>query len=353
MFVVKTVLVGLLIMIAVMVGAEEPVAPVAPAVSQPALKRFEFSQAKMGTTFRIVLYAPDEVAAKQGSDAAFARIEELNGIFSDYSAESELSKLCAAAGGPAVKVSPELFDILSASEKAAKQSDGAFDVTIGPLIKLWRLSRSQKTLPLPERIAAAKERSGIGLMKLDAANSSVRLEKAEMRLDLGGIAKGYAADEALIVLRGQGLTRALIAGGGDIRVGKAPPDCPPDQIGWKVAVAPLDPKEKSTEFLLLEDAAVSTSGDAEQHVEIGGVRYGHIVDPKTGLGMNCRRSVTVVAPNGTTSDWMDTAVYVLGAERGMKMIEEEFGISALFMERTGDTVRRVESTNWTKLPQVK
>jgi len=333
----------LVLVCAALACAEEGVPPA------EKLQRYEFAQPKMGTTFRIVVYAPSEMAAKQGSDAAFARIEELNGIFSDYSADSELSKLCAVSGGPAVKVSAELFDILSAAEKAAKQSDGAFDVTIGPLIKLWRLSRSQKTLPLPERIAAAKVRSGIALMHLDAATSSVRLEKAEMRLDLGGIAKGYAADEAMIVLRGQGLTRVLIAGGGDIRVGKAPPD----QVGWKVAVSPIDPKEKPTEFLLLEDAAVSTSGDAEQHVEIGGVRYGHIVDPKTGLGMNCRRSVTVVAPNGTTSDWMDTAVYVLGSERGMKMIDGEIGISALFMERTAEGVTRVESENWKKLPQVK
>jgi FAD:protein FMN transferase len=320
----------------------------APVDNGTALRRFEFTQPKMATTFRIVLFAPDEAAARKASDAAFARMDALNAIFSDYSAGSELSRLCEQSGGPAVHVSDELFDMLEVSRAAAERSGGAFDVTLGPLIKLWRLSKYQKTIPLPERISAAKELSGIALMHLDRDAHTVRLEKKGMRLDVGGLAKGYAADAALKVLCDAGLTHALVAAGGDIRAG----DPPPGASGWRVGVAPQDDPERTPSlFLSLANAAVSTSGDAEQHVVIDGVRYAHIVDPKTGLGMHCRRSVTVVAPNGTTSDWMDTAVYVMGRERGMKMIEETPNVAALWVDKTDAGTETIESERWKKLPR--
>jgi thiamine biosynthesis lipoprotein len=272
----------------------------------------------MGTLFRIVLYAPDEAAAKKAADAGFERIAQLDNIMSDYKETSELMQLCQKAGGEPVKISEDLFFILSKSQDVAKQSEGAFDVTVGPVVRLWRRARRQKELPDKDRLAAALELVGYDKLKLDLKNRTAQLTKRGMLLDLGGIAKGHAADEAQAVLKKHGIKSALVAAGGDVVVSAAPPGTE----GWTVGIAPLDhPDKPPTRFLLLKDAAVSTSGDAEQFVEIDGKRYSHIVDPKTGVGLIGHASVTVVAPNGTASDSLATAVSVLGPDKGLKLID--------------------------------
>jgi thiamine biosynthesis lipoprotein len=152
-----------------------------------------------------------------------------------------------------------------------------------------------------------------------------------MMLDLGSIAKGYAADAALAVLRTHGISRALVAAGGDIAVSDAPPEAP----GWKVGIAHLkNPEADPTHYLMVKNAGVSTAGDSEQYVEIDGKRYSHIVDPKTGIGLVGRRSVTVIAPNAMTSDGLDTGLCVLGVERGLKIVESRADIAALFVFET-------------------
>ena len=161
----------------------------------------------------------------------------------------------------------------------------------------------------------------------------MQLLKAGMRLDLGGIAKGYAADEGLAVLKKNGVTRALVAAGGDIAVSGPPPDAD----GWKIAIAPLkEEPDKEGPIMLLHDAAVSTSGDAEQYVEIDGKRYSHIVDPKTGIGLVGRMSATVVAPHGIIADSHTKIVAVLGPERAFKILEKEDGVSARFVRLNDD-----------------
>ena len=166
-----------------------------------------------------------------------------------------------------------------------------------------------------------------------------------MLLDLGGIAKGYAADAALAVLRQHGITRALVAAGGDIAVG----DAPPDAQGWKVGIAPLKKPDAAPEhYLLLKNAGVSTAGDSEQFVEIAGKRYSHIIDPKTGIGLVGRRSVTVVAPNATISDGMDTGLCVLGVERGLKIVEARPDIAALFVFETDKGIETTASKRFAK-----
>jgi thiamine biosynthesis lipoprotein len=152
-----------------------------------------------------------------------------------------------------------------------------------------------------------------------------------MLLDLGGIAKGYAADAALEVLRQRGITRALVGLGGDIAVG----DAPPGAAGWRIGVAPLKNADApARHFLILKNAGVSTAGDLHQAVEIGGKRYSHIIDPGTGMGLVGRRSATVIAPNATTSDGLDTGMCVMGPERAMAMIEKLDGVAALYVYET-------------------
>jgi thiamine biosynthesis lipoprotein len=301
------------------------------AAAEPVLKRYAFTEAHMGTRFKILIYAPDEDAAKRGGKAAFARVAELNGIMSDYLETSELMRLCRKAGGEPVPVSEDLFTVLSRAQEVSRRSDGAFDVTIGPVVRMWRRARFRKTLPTEEQRAEALALVGFEKMKLDAAKKTVQLVKEGMKLDLGGIAKGYAADQALLVLKKQGLTRALVAAGGDIAVS----DAPPGEAGWKVGIAPLDdPESEPKRFVILKHGAVSTSGDAEQYVEIGGVRYSHIADPKTGLGLVGRMSATVVAKDGTTADAMTKVVAILGAKKGFPIVDATEGAAAMFIRKT-------------------
>lgn len=305
-----------------------------------ALKRFEYSEPHMGTMFRIVLYAPDASAAGRASTVAFARVAELDNIMSDYKPTSELMQLSARAGSPPVKVSADLYRVLEAGERLAERSDGAFDATVGPEVRLWRRTRRRHELPDPVRFERARELVGYKLLKLDPRQRTAQLLKPGMLLDLGGIAKGYAADEALAVLKRFGISSALVAAAGDIAVG----DPPPGKPGWRIEVAPLNPESRngaagSRRYVVLHNAGVSTSGDEEQHVEIGGVRYSHIVDPKTGRALTGHQSVTVVARDDFAADGLATAVSVLGPERGLKLIEGTHGAGVLFVKQTEDGIR--------------
>ena len=284
--------------------------------AEPPLTRFEFSQPHMGTRFKIILYAPDAAVAARTADEAFERIARLDDTMSDYRSGSELMSLCHKAGGPPIAVSEDLFRVLSHSQELAKQTGGAFDITAGPVIHLWRRARRRRELPEKKELAQARRLVGTKYLRLDAKARTVQLLKSGMMLDLGGIAKGYAADEALKALAQHGISRALVAAGGDIAVG-----APPDQPGWRIGIAPLEsPDKPPTRYLLLHDAGVSTSGDAEQHVEIGGKRYSHIIDPRTGRALVGHSSVTVVAPNATASDGLATALSVLGPKRGLALV---------------------------------
>ncbi len=297
----------------------------------------------MGTTFRVVLYAADEKAAKTAADAGFARVAALDRCMSDYNRDSELMKLCAAFRtevGPPVPVSDDLFAALWQARELARCSDGAFDVTVGPVVQLWRHARRTQQLPDKEELAAAMRKVGWRNVELDPIRQTVRLLVPGVQLDLGGIAKGYAADAVLALLRQRyGIRQALVAAAGDITCG----DPPPGRDHWEVDIAPIA-RGQEPRHLRLANAAVSTSGDLEQFVEIGGVRYSHIVDPHTGLGVTGRRSVTVVAPRGVTADSMTKAVMLMPAGRGLELVEATAGAAA-FIAVVGpnEAVQRTES----------
>ena len=234
-------------------------------------------------------------------------------------------------------VSDDLWQLLRRADWLSRESDGAFDVTVGPVTKLWRRSRRRGELPPADRLEAARAAVGYRFVELDAAQPAIRLSRPDMRLDFGGIAQGYAADEAIEVLRELGIRSALVNASGDIAAAESPPGTP----GWKIGIAPLEPGGPPSRFLFLKDAAISTSGDAFQYVTIGGQRYSHIVDPRTGLGLTTRSSVSVIARDCTTADGLATALSVLGPDKGLALADRLPDVAALVVfVRDGETVTR-------------
>ncbi len=311
------------------------------------LARHEYVETHMAVPFKILLYTTEPAAARRASRAAFERVEALNKTLSDYDPDSELSRLTKSAGGPPTKIGDDLFEVLSRSQEMYRRSGGAFDVTIAPVGRLWRRARRDGKLPDPALLAQARKLVGGDKLTLDRGSRTVQLAVKGMRLDVGGIAKGYAAQAALEVLKKHGITRALVASAGDIVAG----DPPPGANGWRVAIAPVDPARKRPyKTLLLKNAAVSTAGDAEQFVVIDGHRYSHIIDPRTGMGVEDRASVTVVAPDGATADALETTVYLLGPEHGLALIEATPGTSAVFQRMTRDGVKVFESARFKDVP---
>jgi thiamine biosynthesis lipoprotein len=295
----------------------------------------------MGVDARIVVYAPDRPSAEAACAAAFARIAALDSMMSDYRRDSELMRLCARAGGQAARVSPDLFLVLRRAQEVARNSGGAFDITAGPLIALWRTARKAAVLPDSAKLRRARRLVGWRKLQLDASARTARLTVRGMKLDLGGIAKGYAADAAQRVLKEHGISRALVELGGDIVVSGPPPGTD----GWTIrvptggtALSPLGawlsapgkgvgvspgagtapvptgsraPSAESYALLRFTHCAISTSGDTEQFAVIGGRRYSHVVDPRTGQALTNRVQATLVAPDGLTADPLSTALCVL------------------------------------------
>lgn len=272
-----------------------------------AMDRYEAAETHMGTLFRVVAWADSPPPMRD----VFARARDLDGKLSDYQPESELNRLCRS--GEAV-VSEDLWTVLETAQRISQETDGAFDVTAGPVVRLWREARKTGRLPSDEEVRRARSRTGWRKIRLDARSRGVKLERAGMQLDLGGIAKGYAADEMLRLLTARGFGRALVAAGGDIAAG----DPPPGRAGWSVAVF--------GETVTIARRAISTSGDSEQFVESGGRRYSHIVDPKRGSGLTNRVSVSVEAPAGILADAYATAFSVMGEKEARRFAAAKTGI---------------------------
>jgi FAD:protein FMN transferase len=304
---------------------------------RPELHRYEAVEPHMGTLVRITLYAWGEQAANDAFRAAFDRLRDLDAVLSDYRPDSELNRITRSGFGRAVPVSEDLFAVLAASQDLAEATGGAFDVTQGPVIRLWREARKTGRVPDRSALQEAARRSGFRRLHLDAGHRTVTFDMAGMALDVGAIGKGYAASEAVEVLGGLGVRSALVAVSGDLAFSEAPPG----QRGWRIGVHSGDPAVVSLPGMLeLTNAAVSTSGSSEQHVDIDGRRYSHIIDPSSGMGLVDDITVTVIARRGLDADGLDTAVSVLGAERGLALVESRPGTGALIIRRTraGTTV---------------
>lgn len=314
------------------------------------LHRLSRTEVHMGVEFEVVLYAPSVEQGEAAAKAAFERIAKLDQLLSDYNLDTELSKLSASAPTTMpVPLSPELCAVLTASQSLAAESEGAFDVTIGPLTKLWRRARRQKELPPADMLRAALAAVGHKNLVVDPARQTAQLKVPRMRLDLGGIAKGYAVDEALKALAQRDIRRALVRASGDIVAGDPPPDAP----GWKIGLAPLNPEETPKVFVSLKNQAISTSGEARQHLVVDGRRYSHLIDPRTGEPLHGRMSVTIVAPRCIDADGLASAVAVLGPEKGLRLVEQRAATSAYLItaDDKGENVQTHISRHFTSDPQ--
>jgi FAD:protein FMN transferase len=304
-------------------------------------EKFVFEKPKMGSPFTISFYSSDSVMANNAATAAFRKADELNEILSDYIDSSEINRLSISSGhNRYVAVSQPLFDILQRSLEAALLSGGAYDITIGPVVQLWRKARKTKIFPAADSIKTALEKTGYRYVHLNPADHAVYLEKSGMELDVGGLGKGFVAAAALQVLHDYGFDRAMINAGGKIVTGMAPPE----KEGWLIGInAPGEKQEILSQFLVLHEMSVATSGDIYQYAEFNGKRYSHIVDPKTGIGLTKRRNITAIARDGTTADWLATACSVLSIRRSFKLIRKFPGAALLITENRNGKIYKKSS----------
>lgn len=308
---------------------------------QPQLARFEYLRAEMGVPFRMVLYATNKIRADFAAAVAFERIRALNDIMSDYDSDSELSRLSRTSGqGREVRVSQDLWLVLFRAQELAERSGGAFDMTVGPVVNLWREARRTGQMPDPARMERARRSVGYQLVRLDPERHAVRLLVPAMRLDLGGIAKGYAVDQAVKELNRLGIERALVAGGGDMAVSGPPPG----KIGWRIEIGAIDANNApGPRFVHLAHAGISTSGDLFQRLDINGKRYSHIVDPRTGMGLTDHSLVTVIASDDITADSLTKVASVLKPDEAVKFIENIPKAATHIVREPGDQIEIYES----------
>jgi FAD:protein FMN transferase len=290
--------------------------------SQP--KKHTFSEPKMGSPLNITIYSSDSAKASFLSKKSFQIADSLNLIFSDYLENSELNLLSKTAGTDTFKpVSPALWDIISQSVKASKKCQGAFDISVGNIVKLWRKVRKEKVLPDKNVLQNSLQTIGYQNIILDSNTRSVKLLQKNTLLDLGGIAKGYVAQKIVDFCQKEGIEKALVDAGGDLA-----------SMGsdWRVGVTIPNSEELIEGILTLNNQAVATSGNMYQFVEIEGKKYSHIVNPHTGLGLTHQRNVTVLAPDGATADWLATACSVLSVKKALKLIKKMPNCEVLMLE---------------------
>lgn len=288
----------------------------------------------MGCAYAIVAYGEDERALPALVEAAFDEVDRIDRLMSHYRPDSALSRLNRrAAEGPAA-VDPELFDFIAEALRYSRESHGAFDVTVGPLMKAWGFFRSGGRIPGEDELAEARARVGYRHVLLDPQRRTVRFRRPGVELDLGGIAKGYAVDRAVDVLRRAGVSAGLVSACGSTIYGLG---APPGREAWTVEVQdPIDP-ERVASTVGLKDRALSVSGTAEKSFEKDGVRYSHVMDPRTGRPVQGVLSVAVLAPSGTAGDALDNAFFVQGLERGRAAIERLPGTDVLVFLPAGDS----------------
>ncbi len=302
--------------------------------------RYEFLQEKMAVPVRLVFYAENPQQASAAQEAVYRRFDELNRMMSDYDPESEIVRACRESGetGEAAEISRPLFDVLRLAREMNLLTGGAFDISVSPVVKLWRRSRLLGRRPPEEYLRRAKTLVGSRNWELvcdesaDPPRRSLRVLKKDVRLDLGGIAKGYAIDEGIRILEELGIHSALIDAGGDIRVTASPPG----KDGWTIGGVSLEEGADAAYYLTVSDTAIATSGDMFQYFEIGGVRYSHIIDPRSGEPLTRRSVVSVSAPSAAEADALASGISVLGPEAGIALAESSAEIEAMVITAPSD-----------------
>ena len=271
--------------------------------------RLERSMDAMGSTYTIVAYGPDRGKLDAAVDNAFQEAERLDSLLSNYRPQSEWSRVNSAAGKQAVAASPELFRLLSACLAYSRQSEGAFDITVGPLLKTWGFYRGSGRVPHRAEIRGALSKVGYQNIQLDSAARTVRFTRPGVEMDPGGIGKGYAVDKMAQMLRQGGITSAFISAGSSSLYAIG---APPGQPGWPVSVRHPKSESKTVAQIVLKDESMSTSGSYEKFFWANGKIYSHIFDPRTGYPAQGMLSVSVVAPNTLDSEAWTKPFFILG-----------------------------------------
>jgi thiamine biosynthesis lipoprotein len=289
---------------------------------------YSATRLQMGTFVTIKAPNHDPERLRRAVSAAFERIEKIEDRLSVYRPHSELSRLNRTAGSKPSRISGELAHLIERSLHYSKGSGGAFDVTVGPLIRLWKKASTRGQPPAAEEISSALRSTGFKKIRLRMDPTEIRFLAPDLSIDLGGIAKGYAVDEAALILRKKGIENALVEAGGDIyalggRDGTRP---------WRVGIRDPFGGKECIEVLLLRDKAVTTSGDYERAIVLKGKRYSHIIDPRTGRPAKGVSSVTVIAPSALEADALSTAISVLGVKEGLALAETLPAVEVLIVE---------------------
>jgi thiamine biosynthesis lipoprotein len=307
-----------------------------------AAQLFSDSRPAMGTTFTVYLYSSDRQTATAAFDAAFEEIERIEEALSNYRSTSELSRINRLAARQPVTTDPEVFRLLQISFDYSRRSDGAFDITVGPLMRAWGFFRSGGHYPTDVELSRARASIGWAKVALDPARRTVKFLSPGMELDPGGIGKGYAVDQVVRVLRDAGITSALVDAGSSTLYALG---APPGKNGWKVVVPTPGDRTHAISEVFLRDNSLSTSGSYEKFFRLEGHTYCHIMDPRTGSPVQGMLQTTVIAATGTDSDALSTAIFVLGPGAGRKLLESISGTSAIWItEAVGRP--RIEPWQW-------
>ena len=262
----------------------------------------------MACTYTIVVYGDNSQSLPQIADAAFNEIDRIDRLMSHYKEESPLSRINREAAKGPVKVEPELFDFIGECLKYSRESEGAFDITVGPLMKAWGFFRGEGRMPTAAELSEARRKIGYRHVILDYNAGTIRFDLTGVELDLGGIAKGYAVDRVASLLKEKGIKSALINAGGSTIYGLG---SPPDSSGWEVKIQDPVDHEKIASTVHLKNRSLSISGSYEKFFEIDGVRYSHIMDPRTGMPVQGVLSVAILTDSGTAGDALDNVFYVM------------------------------------------
>jgi thiamine biosynthesis lipoprotein len=312
-------------------------APVAPDSS---FVRHDASHPAMGTIFSIIAYGSSSVSLEDSVDQAFQEVDRLDNLMSHYKPDSEVCTINREACRQPVVVTHELFNLLQESFRYSEETGGAFDITVGPLMKSWGFFRGWGRLPAQAELEQALHRIGYQHVRLDAATRTLAFDQAGIELDLGAIGKGYAVDRAVETLRAAGVTCALISSGTSSIYALG---SPPGENGWEISVCdPID-RRKQACSLRLQDLSISISGDYEQSFVLGGKLYTHILNPRTGRPVENMLMTVVVAASNTASDALSTAFFVAGIERGRAFLERHPNLHAIFY-RPGGSPHSFEQT---------
>lgn len=288
------------------------------------------TRTSLHTITSMTVVTSNEQQAQQAIDAAYRELERLGQMLNFYADDSEVTAINKNAGIRPVRVSPETFEVIRQAVFASENTEGAFDATVGPLVKLWDFKRG--IIPDKDAIEELLERVGYKNIVLDASAQTVYLKEEGAQIDLGGILKGYAADKASLVLQKHGLSSGIVTIGGEVRAFGNKPDGTP----WIVGIQnprQKGPNDEVIATMALSNRSVSTSGDYIKFFEKDGVRYHHILNPKTGYPAEQCGSVTVIANDGVTADGF-SKIFVLGPEKGLK-IAKKVGFDAIFIDCNG------------------